>query len=1217
MVLSEKIEEWQQHSVGESYSVTDDLTLLKTDEGFYSKEQVVYNPTLDQVVINTQHPMLVNGARIDTIFGSVKTIPDDLKTTVAQVMKNGQLRNILLPIQRMHVLDIISEDIHFDKKVERICAATESFHKGEGGLSIELTLNGASDCLKRIIDWQETLKGMSLQEIVQVFIQIKGGTYFTLPTDFRRTGDGKFADVTFEFLASHPFFELVRRIKFIKGVVVPSLDGKGLKKELTDYLNALHDQSGSIVRSQMSRFIQQLNQLIGNILIKLAFENVLFVPYLTPNLSPKGKLAEVLDMTTPMGILLDKMLAKLGGDTQTANNRSSKRRCYSFLRGIYISSDVRDIQDLPLNWALEISATLKNYYSSKGYATSTGMPLHVLRDLMDIFDETLDPAVTRFDRTFLNHNMNIRRDNQDKNRTSGKFLHAKDIMGDEIISQMRIFVEKEGSKHNVNAFNHFIDWVQSISNGDLRFKCMDDFSAPMFNDPLSTNAVSVTFFQYIDGLEVGLNTSKVIWGAIHNLFMTWANAKRLQTQLNIGNPVERVSKMYSSEGKRSITVRDAMPSSLHELCIQALTENDYQFYVDNFASAKERLVNRDTGQYETVENKTVARCVHFLLLVPLRGYQSRWLDEGLLDDKLWDMEQGCYVENTHPLANFDYGDGTTHCSRYSSTGIYRNDANFDNENLKLYINTNKTQTAGLRKKGHTGYDLPWPFDSGVDQLDEVWNVIAQQKGFNAKYAPDVKTPVRVTDEDSHLYKPSLRHLLPYFVPLFRRTRPTVSASDPSRTNLYLPVTGDMVRKVFYAVLKEAEKRYKDRYPQFASQMVAFNAKGEPNYDVHSLRVFGVTELIEHGMPIEVVQMIVGHSVAVMTAYYNKIRTNRLKDLLIKANESKGFALQNQKAMYDKYEQGEADVLIALFDLVQEWNGEKTNTTGINPAPDLSVNGAHRVINGGICQSFDCKTGGIKIIASKAGEKYEITPVEGGDFRCGNCRYWQSGPRFLDEQIYHLNLVGEEIETIVEEKKKCMQKMQEAYSDPDLKDKHFIAERWERKANEMGYLLAYRVWELRRREIMMHACIEKAGIENDSNPNLPALPFDDMPPEIVGKWKKVSRFDGCMERTMQAAVLGEPVSDSEVSMRKLEMFVHKALHTAGEGNNPFIFKPNDEVKRVALLYALANSCEKLGRSFTDDEFENPQLLQQTLGLENMNQLIGDPLSLKNEQGLLEG
>lgn len=131
-------------------------------------------------------------------------------------------------------------------------------------------------------------------------------------------------------------------------------------------------------------------------------------------------------------------------------------------------------------------------------------------------------------------------------------------------------------------------------------------------------------------------------------------------------------------------------------------------------------------------------------------------------------------------------------------------------------------------------------------------------------------PVKVIDEDAGKYDAKVWINLPYFTPLFRDlSMPRVSDADTNRTNLYLPTKADNVRTLFKLLMKEAEKQYKETYPQYADHIVVFDEDGNCLFDVHTLRVFGITDLLDRGLDKEIVKILVGHNTSIMTLYYHK------------------------------------------------------------------------------------------------------------------------------------------------------------------------------------------------------------------------------------------------------------------------------------------------------------------------------------------------------------
>jgi hypothetical protein len=89
------------------------------------------------------------------------------------------------------------------------------------------------------------------------------------------------------------------------------------------------------------------------------------------------------------------------------------------------------------------------------------------------------------------------------------------------------------------------------------------------------------------------------------------------------------------------------------------------------------------------------------------------------------------------------------------------------------------------------------------------------------------------------------------------------------------------------------------------------------------------------------------------------------------------------------------------------------------------------------------------------------------------------------------------------------------------------------------------------------------------------------------------FDAHMETTIQAAVLGIDASENPQSIEKLESFLAK-IASLSKQHNPFILIPDDNMKRMAVIYQLYSSMEEVGLSVSDEEFKSPHLLLERLG-----------------------
>mgnify|MGYP003635171796 CR=1 FL=1 len=166
-----------------------------------------------------------------------------------------------------------------------------------------------------------------------------------------------------------------------------------------------------------------------------------------------------------------------------------------------------------------------------------------------------------------------------------------------------------------------------------------------------------------------------------------------------------------------------------------------------------------------------------LLLIPIRGKQARWLDQGLLDSNVLDIKQDKWIGNEHPLTTFRYADNKTHVERYGrNSGILQPiETIFSNntEILGLFINTNKTRLWEDDVK--TGYEIPWPDGSELCSSDDetlrkkgkrlglVYKLIKYQIDWMNTYDPN-PTPVNYID-DGEKYDKKIAHLLPVFTPI--------------------------------------------------------------------------------------------------------------------------------------------------------------------------------------------------------------------------------------------------------------------------------------------------------------------------------------------------------------------------------------------------------------------------------------------------------------------
>lgn len=1183
--LEEQFEKWS--NVEGVCKVDFSLSKLNSGSGFISNRPVSYNSTLDTIVVDTNKLKQIGNVAIyleskikDRFIASVCEEID--KYLVNFDSRNKSSKQIIQsPFSMFHFkfLAEVDNNERKDKAYEFIKFTVEN---NFDNLNVGFHAKKSSACSLNIID---TFKGFSDHDIVKYICFLAQRVGYKFSSDGRainRYKDNGFTDIN--SIIDTPLINLLPILAFH---LEPSVDYKNLELFESEYF-CLGDADQKI-RSTFSDTIERISFLARELLFELSDSKIIILPF---TFKKENLPANLISYLPDTALKTELMTAKLLETTDRHQTLSLK----DFYSSLSLSSNCNSMVDFPESLPRDVSEALREAYKSKGYNTSKYLPNKILRELFDEL-ETRPKWIEhvgfkKFNRSYLSETSMKRILNSDNERKSLKLGWAKGLIPESLFEEVSTYTASNCNKKTIGRVNHFVDWYISLSD---EYRCeirrIVDFNVIMFKDPLFKFS-GKTFYDYLNEIELGDSTIRYVWSTVHQMFEHVTNASRLSDNKSYANQFPESKKVFPPTVVKSQTTRAAMPSVIHKMALDILKKDDYKFAKDNLPKSTLSLLNNSIGIRESVFAYNIPYILHILLILPLRLHQVRWLDEGLLDSKIWDITSGQYIKNTHPLAGYRYPDGKTHSKKYNQTGVFSSEQTQGNENLNLYINTNKTKGYSLQKKGYTGYTIPWPHDCDIEDVVDVYNILEKQRVFNNTYSPLDIVPIKVIDEDSGKYDAKIWVKLPYFTPLFRDlSMARVSDADTSRTNLHLPTKADNVRTLFKLLMKEADKQYKETYPQYADHVVVFNENDNCLFDVHTLRVFGITDLLDRGLDKEIVKILVGHNTSIMTLYYHKRTEAMYRRLLLESKKKAGIATENE-LLYLEFGLRDGEVLIDLFSLVPEWQSDKF------PRPDLTKGGKPKVMKGGVCDSFDCETGGINIKYTRQMEVFEISAVEGGALRCGNCRYWKTGPRFLLEQIYYLNEVASEVEELVHQRIDFLTKSQEAFNHSDYKRSEIISEKFSQKADEVTALLAHRVQELKRRDLMLSKTFEVAKLDSKNN-RLP-IEFGTISDPEELKWESMGVFDAAMERTTQAAVLGIIGEENTISMIQLEKFCTK-FASLSKKSNPLLFVPNDEVKRAAILYKLSSITKELGRSFDDDEFDDPRVLLSNLGEEKFMQL----------------
>jgi hypothetical protein len=401
---------------------------------------------------------------------------------------------------------------------------------------------------------------------------------------------------------------------------------------------------------------------------------------------------------------------------------------------------------------------------------------------------------------------------------------------------------------------------------------------------------------------------------------------------------------------------------------------------DNFALSKSlpshyrTVFDRQTGLYAKIWFPGLARIIDLLLRLPLRGFQARYLDSGEGDEFVPDVTAPTFemVRNSSALAQKGRRCGVlTAISGLHSETI-----------LGLYVNTNKT---GIGRE--EGYEIPWCEEGLRNSLLEM---IEWQKRWNP-----LAVPVKCVEKNRLPANPDVAAAIATSYPVFR---------DPDEPGGW-PITRGLIYHYWDHLCAAVEDdlaagnggevrvRLTDPVVQNKGSGKTWHRR-EARYDIHTLRVSGISALIEAGMPPDLVQQVAGHSTVVMTLYYNVVSASKLNEQLKAALLRTAVDMDSIDALRE-----EDFDRVAEF-LVNSHSGEDRLGLSMLRERIGYGTGEFDVMAHGICPGGQCSSGGPW---DTAGHR----PVP-RSLACSLCRYRLTGPMFLPGLVLNANRLMHEL-----------------------------------------------------------------------------------------------------------------------------------------------------------------------------------------------------------------
>jgi hypothetical protein len=378
--------------------------------------------------------------------------------------------------------------------------------------------------------------------------------------------------------------------------------------------------------------------------------------------------------------------------------------------------------------------------------------------------------------------------------------------------------------------------------------------------------------------------------------------------------------------------------------------------------------------------------IYLMLRFPLRTHQIRELDSGELDAMLYDFKTRTFRPNPGGIAGREAG--VLIASSYATTAATPTQLDFQ-------VFTNKRLVEQARRAAYSipfvDDEIEWVIGSVLD-WQKLWG--AKPTLVNLADDPDGKT---VTSQDQ-----LVREHLPEICALFRH---------PEMRGVFAP-RHSMIRTFWDKLctyFDEQNRAWVDSktgkigrpdVPEL-SELRTYASHGTKSgtftrpyakFDLHSLRVAGVSALIDLGVPLAAVAAIAGHGSWVMTLHYYKHDKTTTRALLCEVLKD-GRLQAHLEAIQEKLAESKLwdDLLMGSKAAI-----EKLKRTGK----------LYTLTATGICPGASCADG------LPVGNRGFSMHVPGS--RCELCQFRVYGPAFLPGLIQQLNLL---VYTITEAGKK--------------------------------------------------------------------------------------------------------------------------------------------------------------------------------------------------------
>jgi hypothetical protein len=265
------------------------------------------------------------------------------------------------------------------------------------------------------------------------------------------------------------------------------------------------------------------------------------------------------------------------------------------------------------------------------------------------------------------------------------------------------------------------------------------------------------------------------------------------------------------------------------------------------------------GQAEEVFCPIYPSIIYFMTVYPLRARQALWLDSGEQDEFVLDFDSRKFIPNPS-------GRGI----KGRAMGFLQpatDESEIQEFKLDFHVAVNKTFLAKRRRSSFTIHYVP----EVVIWIAREMLQWQQRYGTVPHLVKECDSPDAGTKKNS-----KLQQFYPELCPIFRY---------PGAQDFYPPSHSQLSHfwGKFCGVYDRKNKAANLRRPELSHPYTRNGYSWDlPNFSIHSLRVAGVSALLDAGLPLGVVASMTGHFSLAMTLYYYREDGEHIRRLISEA-----------------------------------------------------------------------------------------------------------------------------------------------------------------------------------------------------------------------------------------------------------------------------------------------------------------------------------------------